>query len=97
MGRFGVVVPIGRLKILDRARLEARFGAASAAKVLSFVERQATWRRIAQLLEPGLRTLGLPSKLPDRALRKAKLRLFRSFKLLGALKRPADGARAAAP
>jgi hypothetical protein len=92
-----VVVPIGRLKILDRVRLEARFGAASAAKVLRVLDRRATWRRVLQLLErPASAVIDLPGKLPGRRLRKAKLRLFRSFKLLGALKAIAPPLREAA-
>ena len=92
-GRLGVVVPIGRLKILDRAALEARFAGIGAAKVLTVIERPASWRRVLALLE---RPRFAPIKLPTRSLRKAKLRLFRSFKLLGALKRSPSERGAAA-
>jgi hypothetical protein len=96
-GRLGVVVPISRLKILDHAQLDARFGSLGAAKVLRVLERRASWRRVLTLLErSATAAIDLPSKLPGRRLRKAKLRLFRSFKLLGALKATATEWRGAA-
>jgi hypothetical protein len=85
MVRFGVVLPFGRLKFIDAKSLAARFADAGAGKVLPrFVERRASWERVKRLVE---RPRIAFEKLPARTLRAAKLRLFRSFKLLGALKR----------
>lgn len=84
-GRFGVVIPFGRLKHIDAPSLALRFAQASVGKVLPrFVERRASWERVLRLFDRPRAAL---DKLPARTLRAAKVRLFRSFKLLGALKR----------
>jgi hypothetical protein len=83
--RLGVLVPFGRLKLIDwqqlAARMKGRVVDASAKQIPS--ERPATWARVMRLLGSHE---WQPAKLPLRTLRAAKLRLFRSFKLLGILK-----------
>ncbi len=86
--RLGVLVPFGRLKLIDwqqlAARMRARVVDASAKQIPS--ERPSTWNRVMRLVDHHGLQEWHPVKLPLRTLRAAKLRLFRSFKLLGILK-----------
>lgn len=83
-GRFGVLLPLRIEKQLDLAALAARFDGAEAWKAIpSSRDRPASWRRVAGLFD---NPPALLDKLPARTVRAAKLRLFRAFKLLGALK-----------
>ncbi len=85
--RLAVLIPLRLARALDLVRLAARFDGVGAAKALPRgIDRPATWRRVIALFEAPAATL---EKLPSRSLRAAKLRLFRAFKLLGALKRGA--------
>jgi hypothetical protein len=89
--RFGVLRQLGRWKQLDGAALGARMlercaGVAAAKAIRVTDERRASWSRVLRRLDwPG----GPFEQLPSRSLRAAKVRLFRAFKLLGALKRAA--------
>ncbi len=83
--RWGVVLPFGRLKYIDMALLAARFADLARAKELSFKERRASWSRVVERFDAQLQLAS--DKLPVRTLRAAKLRIFRSFKLLGQYKR----------
>ncbi|MSP58832.1 MAG: hypothetical protein EXR72_00555 [Myxococcales bacterium] len=81
------------MKSIDAVRLAERFAGAGAAKVLQIAsERRASWERIRARLDLPE---GRFEKLPLRSLRAAKVRMFRAFKLLGALKGEAEGERAA--
>ena len=94
MGRRGVVIPVGRLKLIDglalAARLSSRLAEAGAAKAASLEgERRASWARAMARLEVPR---GGFDKLPLRAVRAATRRLFGAFKRLGPLKRGDDSA-----
>ncbi len=100
-GRFGVLIPIGRLKWIDTAALAARFAGVGRAKQVTVDERPASWSRVLRLLDKPVAHVDAQLRILRTALAPAKLRLFRSFKLLGRLKREAPAAtvsvRPAAP
>jgi hypothetical protein len=88
------VIPLHRVKIVDTAALAARFEGTARDRAPDKARELRTERRPSRFAGRELDVLAtsLPLKLPPRARRHAKLRLFRVFKLFDALK-----AEAAAP
>ncbi len=86
--RLGVLVPFGRLKLIDWQQLAAKMRTRVVDARLKEIpsERPSTWNRVMRLVDHHGLAEWQPVKLPLRTLRAAKLRLFRSFKLLGILK-----------
>jgi hypothetical protein len=82
------VIPLHRVKIVDTAALAARFEGAWSDRAPDKARELRTERRPSRFAGRELDLLGtaLPLKLPPRARRFGKLRLFRVFKLFDALK-----------